>query len=43
MRERGADERIYPASLTKIMTALLALEQTEDLHETAEVTAEHAI
>lgn len=40
VRERGADERIYPASLTKIMTALLALEQTEDLHETAEVTAE---
>lgn len=31
---RGADEKIYPASLTKIMTAILAIENTPDLDGT---------
>ncbi|WP_346930829.1 D-alanyl-D-alanine carboxypeptidase [Clostridium sp.] len=30
---RSGDERIYPASLTKIMTAILAIENLPDLHE----------
>lgn len=29
--EKNADQKMYPASLTKIMTCLLALENTEDL------------
>ena len=36
--EKNADERRYPASTTKIMTALLTLENVKDLNET--VTAE---
>lgn len=36
--EKNADERRYPASTTKIMTALLTLENVTDLNET--VTAE---
>lgn len=30
---KGTEDRIYPASLTKIMTALLAIEYTSDLDE----------
>ncbi|MGI6007900.1 MAG: D-alanyl-D-alanine carboxypeptidase family protein [Ruminococcus sp.] len=30
----NGDKRIYPASLTKIMTAILAVEHTEDLEQT---------
>ncbi len=30
----NADERLYPASITKIMTALVAIENTEDLSDT---------
>lgn len=33
----GGDERIYPASMTKIMTALLAIENFTDLNETITV------
>ncbi len=33
LAERGSEERIYPASLTKIMTVILAIENTEDLNE----------
>ncbi len=33
--ERSANERMYPASLTKIMTAIVALENCSDLQETA--------
>lgn len=33
----GGDERIYPASMTKIMTALLAIENFPDLNETITV------
>ena len=38
--EKNADEKRYPASTTKIMTALLTLENVKDLNET--VTAEEA-
>lgn len=31
--ERAANERMYPASLTKIMTAIVALENCDDLQE----------
>ena len=33
--ERSANEKMYPASLTKIMTAIVALENCSDLQETA--------
>lgn len=33
--ERAANERMYPASLTKIMTAIVALENCDDLQEIA--------
>ncbi len=33
--ERSANEKMYPASLTKIMTAIVALENCTDLQETA--------
>lgn len=33
LASRNASERIYPASLTKIMTALLAIENTPDLDQ----------
>ena len=33
LAERGSGERIYPASMTKIMTVILAIENTEDLNE----------
>lgn len=33
LARRGKSERIYPASLTKIMTAVLAVEYTENLDE----------
>ncbi|MDF2567049.1 MAG: D-alanyl-D-alanine carboxypeptidase, partial [Oscillospiraceae bacterium] len=36
--EKNADKRMYPASLTKIMTAIIAMEQTKDLDKTV-VTA----
>ncbi len=37
LAERGARERIYPASMTKIMTAVLAVENTDDMDETVTV------
>ncbi len=36
---RGSQDRIYPASLTKIMTALLAVEETDDLDETVTLSS----
>ena len=33
LKEKNSTDRIYPASLTKIMTAILAIENTEDLEE----------
>ena len=32
--EKNADQKAYPASLTKIMTAILAMEQVKDLKDT---------
>lgn len=37
LAERGSKERIYPASMTKIMTVILAIENTEDLNESVVV------
>lgn len=36
--EKNADDKIYPASLTKIMTCMLALELCKDLSESVTVT-----
>lgn len=38
--EKAATERAFPASLTKMMTAILAIESLTDLEETIEVPAE---
>ena len=35
--QRNGDERIYPASLTKIMTALIAIEHTDNLNQSITV------
>lgn len=40
LASRNASERIYPASLTKIMTALLAIENTPDLDQPIRLTEE---
>lgn len=37
---KNADERIYPASLTKIMTAILAIENIEDMGHMLEMPAD---
>ena len=37
MMNLGGDERIYPASMTKIMTALLTIENLPDQNETITV------
>lgn len=39
LMERNMDKLMYPASITKIMTALLALQFTEDMSEQVEITA----
>ncbi len=36
----GGDERIYPASMTKVMTALIVLENTDSTEETVYITNE---
>ncbi len=38
--EKGGDERIYPASMTKVMSCLVAAENFEDLDEKVTVPAE---
>lgn len=35
---QGAEERIYPASMTKMMTAILAIEEIEDLNQEITLT-----
>lgn len=40
MTQFGQDERIFPASLTKIMTCIIALEQIEDLEQTVVISPE---
>lgn len=39
--EYGSDEMIYPASLTKIMTAIVCIEAAGDLNDTAALTKEN--
>jgi len=39
LAHKGGNERIYPASMTKIMTLLVAYEQLENLEETFTVTS----
>lgn len=36
--EKNPDERIYPASMTKMMTAILAIENLPDLNQTITIT-----
>ena len=38
--QRGADEQIWPASMTKMMTAIVAIEAVSDLSETVLITDE---
>ena len=40
LAEKGSNEKIYPASLTKIMTALLAVERTSDLDHRYQLPAD---
>ena len=40
MTQFGQDERIFPASLTKIMTCIIAIEHIEDLEETVVISPE---
>ena len=41
--DKNSDEKRYPASTTKIMTALITLENAENLYELVEVTEEDFI
>ncbi|MDD3520060.1 MAG: D-alanyl-D-alanine carboxypeptidase [Actinomycetota bacterium] len=36
--EKNSDEIVYPASITKIMTAIIVLENTDDLHEIVKIS-----
>jgi len=38
LMEKNSDEKIYPASLTKMMTAIVAIENLPDLNEKIELT-----
>lgn len=38
--EQNSSEKIYPASMTKIMTALIAIEHMDDLNKTHVITSE---
>ena len=40
LMDKGGEERIYPASMTKLMTALLFAENTTDWNDTLEITGE---
>ncbi len=40
--EKGADEKMYPASMTKVMTLIIACENINDLNERLTVTQEIA-
>lgn len=39
--EKSADEKIYPASMTKVMTLLVACENVKDLDAKLTITSEH--
>ena len=36
--ERNADEKMYPASMTKVLTVLTAMDQIDDLDEEVTIT-----
>lgn len=38
LSEKNADERMYPASLTKMLTAMIAIENLQDLNQTIQIT-----
>lgn len=38
--EKGADEKIYPASMTKMMTAIVAIENLSDFQQTIHLSTE---
>lgn len=40
LSEKNADEKMYPASMTKMMTAILAIENLADLNQTVTITSE---
>ena len=40
MYEKNAYAKMYPASMTKIMTAIVAIEAIDDLDETITITAQ---
>lgn len=40
LSEKNADEKMYPASMTKMMTAILAIENLTDLDQTITITDE---
>lgn len=40
LAEKNSTERIYPASLTKMMTAIVAIEETDNLKDTITLTEE---
>ncbi len=40
LEDQASEEQVYPASLTKLMTAVVALEAIEDLNATVTITAE---
>ncbi len=42
LHKKNADQKMYPASLTKILVAVLLLEKVEDLDGTVLTTSEHA-
>jgi len=39
LAEKNADEKMYPASMTKIMTVLVAIENLPDLDQTIQITS----
>lgn len=40
LAQKNADEKMYPASLTKMMTAIIAIENLTDLNQTITITEE---
>ena len=40
LSQKNADEKMYPASLTKMMTAIIAIENLTDLNQTITITEE---
>ncbi|MDE6658207.1 MAG: hypothetical protein K2J88_06470, partial [Oscillospiraceae bacterium] len=40
LAQKGAEEKIYPASMTKLMTLIVAIEHTENFNDTFKMTQE---